>query len=135
MRMRRGQAIWVLTLAVAACAPPDAPGDGGPTPVSITFEDRAVPGAFDRNGAGRRIAEGNGLWAVVTGLPRPERGRVRNLESGAETVVSLFRAPSGSDPTLVALSPEAAELLGIGDTPVAVRVTAVRREPQLVDGR
>lgn len=133
--MLRWQATWAFLLLVAACAPAEEAADGGSSSVAFTFEDRAVPAAFDRTGVARRVAEGAGLWAVVAGLPRPERGRVRNLETGAETVVSLFRAPSNVDPSVVALSPAAAELLGIGGAPVAVRVTAVRREPRLVSGR
>jgi hypothetical protein len=66
---------------------------------------------------------------VVAGLPRPERATVENLETGAETSVALFAG--GGNPADIRLSAEAADALGIGDRPVRVRVTALRREPQL----
>jgi len=132
--MRRAHAIVILALAACDTGPDPEPADA-PLEVAIAFEDRAVPAAFDRRGVGRRTDGGDGLWAVVAGLPRPERGRVRNLDTGEEAVVSLFRAPAGRNPADVALSPAAAELLGIGDTPAPVRVTAVRREPRLVERR
>ena len=72
----RGRRIG-LTLAVllTACGRPDggAPGGG----LQISFEDRAEPAAFTREGpAVRDRPDGaEGLWAAVRGLPRPQRAR------------------------------------------------------------
>ena len=70
-----------------------------------------------------------GLWAAVRGLPRPERALVENPANGAEVVVALFAAPGGGPD--IRLSNEAAEALGIAGGPTVVRITALRREPQI----
>jgi hypothetical protein len=117
-------------VVLAACGPGADRGDGGGG-LRLSFEDRREPGAFQREGVGRRDRPDGaaGLWAVVAGLPRPERATVENLETGAETSVALFAG--GGNPADIRLSAEAADALGIGDRPVRIRVTALRREPQL----
>jgi hypothetical protein len=57
---------------------------------------------------------------------------VRNLRTEAEVTVALFAARRSVDVTDVELSTEAADALGIGEEPVAVSVTAVRTEPNLI---
>ncbi len=114
-----------LALLLAACGDREA-GDGA---MQLSFEDRTEPGAFETSGDAVRDGGGaDGLWASVPGLPRPERALVRNLDSGAEVTVALFR---GSGRGGIRLSGPAAEALGIGDRPVPVRVTAVRSVPEV----
>jgi len=125
---RRGRRIGLALVALlAACGRPSAPapGDG----LRISFEDREEPAAFAREGlAVRDRPDGaEGLWAAVRGLPRPERAEVLNPASGATVVVALFAA-GGSAPD-IRISNAAADALGIGDTPVPVRITALRSEP------
>jgi hypothetical protein len=126
----------VLAALLAACGRPDGSGPPGGTVagMQLRFEDARQPAAFSRDGLGRREAEGSpaGLWAVVAGLPRPERALVVNLRTGAEVIVALFAARREVSADDIALSPEAAEALGIAEAPVPVRVTALRREPRLV---
>jgi hypothetical protein len=121
----------VALAGLAACGAGGA-GEEGRGGLRLAFEERAEPGVFLREGLGRRDApEGaGGLWAVVAGLPRPERGLVENLETGARTTVALFTTGRGGGE--VRLSAEAAASLGIGDRPVPVRVTALRSEPRIV---
>ena len=68
-----------------------------------------------------------GLWAAVAGLPRPERARIVNVDTGAEVVVALFAARRGSGAE-IRLSNQAADALGIGDRPTPVHITALRRQ-------
>jgi hypothetical protein len=127
---RRGRGIGALSLTVllTACGLSSAP-EGNPGTLQISFEERAEPGVFEREGPAVRDAPDGaaGLWAAVPGLPRPERARIINLETRAEVTVALFAAGNGP----IRLSNEAADALGIGDRPVAVRVTALRRLPQI----
>jgi hypothetical protein len=124
----RGVGALGLTVVLAACGPAGAPGTD-PGAMSISFEDRAEPGAFEREGTAVRDGEGGagGLWATVPGLPRPERARIVNLDTRAEATVALFDAGGGS----IRLSNEAADALGIGARPTPVRITALRRLPQI----
>lgn len=120
---------------LAACAAPGAPAGAAPPGggvLQLSFEDVLAPAAFTRDGpAEADAADGAaGFWAVVPGLPRPERARVENLATGATTTVALYvgRAnPRGA----IRLSGAAAEALGVGAAPVRVRVTALRREPRI----
>jgi hypothetical protein len=98
----------------------------------VSFAPRELPEVFEREGLGRRSsADTPGFWAVVAGLRRPESGVVQNPATGAEVRVALFigRPPAG---TVAEISAEAAAALGIGTEPVAVRVVAVRDEPQVL---
>ena len=131
MHRRRGPALTLTLLAVlAGCGRPDgasAPGEG---PLRISFEDRADPAAFTREGLGTRDRpEGSaGLWVAVTGLARPERALVENPATRKKVVVALFAASGGGPP--IRLSNEAADALGITDA-AEVRITALRRAPQI----
>jgi hypothetical protein len=132
MARRAGcRTIATLILAALPVACGLLPGREPRGALSLSFEDRAEPGVFSAEGAGRRDApEGaGGLWAVVEGLGRPERGRVENLATGAAVTVALFAGGSANGE--IRLSGEAADALGIADEPVRVRVTALRREPLL----
>jgi hypothetical protein len=109
-------------------------GSGDEATLRIEMVQAEAPSVFAREGVGRREPEGSaaGLWASVAGLPRAERGRLRNLATGAEVIVALFVAPRGTDPQLIRVSTEAAEALGIGageSAPVAV--VALRREARV----
>ena len=68
-----------------------------------------------------------GLWAAVPGLPRPERAEIVNLESGDKVTVALFRTGGST----IRVSREAADVLGIGDSPVTVQITALRSVPEI----
>lgn len=131
-RHRRAAALVLVALAAGCGLLPggDASGDG----LRLSFEDVAEPAAFSREGEGRRDpGDAAGLWAVVADLPRPERALVVNLATGAEATVSLFRG--GGAPSDIRLSGEAADALGIGNRPVPVRVTALRREASIAPPR
>lgn len=125
-------ALFVLAVLPAGCGLPDlARGDdstagGG---IRLQFEDRPDPSAFTREGNAVRAGEDSaeGLWAAVRNLPRPERGRVIDLESGASVDVALFAAPS-SGPE-IRLSTEASDAIGLGAGPARVRITALRSKP------
>ncbi|MFO1210303.1 MAG: hypothetical protein U1E40_13955 [Amaricoccus sp.] len=127
----RGRGIlWLaFALALAACGRHGGTTDG--QGIALRFEDKAEPGVF--SGEGPAVRDGpkgaGGLWAAVAGLPRPERGLVVNAGTGAKVVVALFAAGKGGP--AIRLSNEAADALGIGDDPVPVRITALRREPEL----
>ena len=127
-RRRRARVLAVLAV-LAACG-----RDGAPPPpegaLRLTFEDRAEPAAFSREGTATRDGPKGaaGLWAAVRGLPRPERALVENTANGRKVTLALFAA-SGSGPD-IRLSIEAADALGITD-PAAVRITALRSEPQI----
>lgn len=131
----RGAALATgLAGAVSACAPVGDPAsDSARGGLLLQFEDSAQPAAFSREGLARSVgADGaEGLWAVVAGLPRPERAMLTNLETGAEVEVALFRARRGTPAADIQVSEAAAEALGIGGTPVPVRVVALRREARL----
>jgi hypothetical protein len=130
MERQSGPRIGALALLIglAACGASGAP-ERSPGALQISFEDRPEPGVFHREGPAVRDAPDGpaGLWAAVPGLPRPERARVVNLETGAEVTVALFAAGRGP----IRLSHEAADALGVADRPVAVRITALRRLPQI----
>jgi hypothetical protein len=114
---------------LAACARPGGAPDAD-RPLRLRFEDAAAPAAFSREGPAvrDRAAGANGLWAVVAGLPRPERARIVNLATGDEAVVALFAGPAGQP---IRLSNAAADALGIGGGAVPVRVTALRSRPSI----
>ncbi len=119
--MRRGP-VWasglaILAAALAGCTPRRRPGGRRRRRAasSCSYEDVLAPQAFSREGAAVADAPGGepGFWAVTPGLPRPERGRVENLASGATIDVALFvgrGGPGGS----IRLSSAAAEAIGIG---------------------
>jgi hypothetical protein len=114
---------------LAGCA---RPGDGPldpDRPFQLRFEDAAAPAVFSLEAPAVRDREGgtDGLWAVVPGLPRPERALLVNPATGAEVVVALFAGRDGP----VRVSNAAADALGIGDSPLPVQVTALRRRPAL----
>ena len=128
-------------LALAGCAemaattgPAERTGAGEDAVLRIEMVQAEAPSVFSREGVGRREPEGSaeGLWASVAGLPRAERGRLRNLETGAEVVVALFAAPRGTDPGLIRVSTEAAEALGMAeDGSAPVSVVVLRREARV----
>jgi hypothetical protein len=136
-----GAAIFALAL-LSACAAlpelpdlPDLPGLGGGAAagaddtLDLRFEDVLAPEAYLREGPARVDAgEAAGFWAIVPGLPRPERALVENLGSGATAEVALFRGPASGG---IRLSAAAAEALGIGAAPAPVRVTALRSVPRI----
>jgi hypothetical protein len=136
-----GAAIFALAL-LSACAAlpelpdlPDLPGLGGGAAagaddtLDLRFEDVLAPEAYLREGPARVDAgEAAGFWAIVPGLPRPERALVENLGSGATAEVALFRGPASGG---IRLSAAAAEALGIGAGPAEVRVTALRSMPRI----
>jgi hypothetical protein len=135
-RRRLVGAVAAAALAglMAACAPAEAPAGAEPQDASLRlrFDDVLAPGAFSRKGPAVAEADGAapGLWAVVPGLPRPERARVEHLATGATVDVALFAGPGGPGGA-TRLSPAAAAALGLGAGPAQVRVTALRREPRL----
>jgi hypothetical protein len=114
---------------VAGCAGPEARAPDADRPFRLRFEEAAAPGAFSLEASAVRDRDGGaaGLWAVVPGLPRPERALIVNLETGAETVVALFAGGAGP----VRVSNEAADALGIGAGPAPVGVTALRSRPSI----
>ncbi len=121
------------SLALAGCG--GGAGDqeeSSTTPAfEIRFEAQENPAIFDREGTARRSArDTSGLWAVVSGLSRAESAMVHNRENGRSVRVALFNGRPGGG-TVAELSPQAAEALGIGESPVRVQVTAVRDEPQV----
>jgi len=122
-------------LALAGCADGRTENDEVSPAFEIRFEARENPEVFQDEGPGRRSArDTSGLWAVVSGLPRPESGVVRNLDNRRSVRVALFTdRPAGG--AMAELSIEAADALGIGNAPVDVRVTAVRDEPQVATPR
>jgi hypothetical protein len=132
-RRRRGAAGGIGLLALALCAAGCGARTAGDEGLSIRFEDHAEPAAFERTGSAVRDAPDGapGLWAAVPGLPRPERAEIVNLDSRNRTTVALFRA-SG---TTIRVSNEAADLLGIADGAVPVRVTALRSVPAIEQWR
>lgn len=134
--MRRGPvwAIMAVVLAVAptGCALPGLAPGGDATEAGglrLSYEDVLAPQAFSREGPAVAVGPdaAAGYWAETPGLPRPERGRVENLATGAAIEVSLFAGRGGA----IRLSAAAAEAIGIGSEPVRVRVTALRREPRI----
>jgi hypothetical protein len=123
-----------LASAVAACGLAPGDGDAGtPRGARLDFADREAPEVLEREGAARRAADdaASGLWGVIAGLRRPERALVRNVGSGAEVEVALYGGSAGSG-AVIRLSPQASDILGILESPVQVRVVALRREPRIV---
>ncbi|MBP7242741.1 hypothetical protein [Amaricoccus sp.] len=134
--LTRLTAVAALAAALAGCA--QAPsGDAapaaqrGPEELRLSFVDMLAPSVFDWTGPAVADADGAaGLWAVVPGLSRPERGRVALAGGAAHVDVALFRGGTGRNGA-IRISAEAAEALGLGDGAARVRVTALRREPRL----
>lgn len=126
----------LLIWAASGCSP-SGETEGGPAAGSyrIEFEDRPAPQAFQRTGLARRASANapGGVWGVVADLRRAERARVRMVATGEEVTVPLFAGSTGG--AAILLSRAAADELGIGDAPVEVTVTAVRREPLLLAAR
>jgi hypothetical protein len=119
----------VLVATLAGCGRPDADAPDPDRPFRLRFEDAPAPDAFSLEAPAVRDRAGGaeGLWAIVPGLPRPERARLVNPATGAEAVVSLFAGGAGP----IRVSNAAADALGIGADPVPVRVTALRSRPAL----
>lgn len=131
--------VWIaafVALSVVGCAPQDqtqerTTGEG----LGLAFEDQLRPDIVSLSGNGLRDPDTTapaGLWGVVSGLNRGERALVANAANGQSVTVSLFRGTTGSPEAIIRLSPDAADALGILDDPVPVQVTAVRREPVLI---
>jgi len=120
-----------LAVLLAGCAGREAAPET-PAGFEIVFTEVEAPDAYAHEGTALSDPDGApGLWAVVPGLPRPERGAVRNVGTGARVVVALYAAPRGS--ATIRLSGPAAEALGISDDMrVPVAVVALRREPRIV---
>lgn len=121
--------IPLLAVLLSGCG-----GRGNPDALTVVLENTEEPDAFYREGLGRRTAstDSPGLWAVVRNLPRPETAIIRNSRTRREVTVALFATRRPGDEADVELSVEAADALGIGDEPVAITVTAVRTEPNLI---
>lgn len=96
---------------------------------SLSFEDRPQPGVFVLQAPAVRDAGDGaaGLWAAVDGLDRPERAEAVNLDTGDVVALALYRASRAG--AAIRLSNEAADALGVGDEPVNIRITALRRKP------
>jgi hypothetical protein len=114
--------------------PPGPPVEAA-GPIRYVLEDVARPDLFSRTGRAERDPSGavGGAWAVVPGLPRPERGLVRHLVTGAETTTALFAAPGGAANGPIVLSASVAAALGVpagGAAPVLV--VALREQPRLL---
>ncbi len=124
-------ALALLALLAACGRGGRAPAADGQAPLRLSFEDRAEPEVFSRQGPGVRDGpKGSpGLWAAVRGLPRPERALVVNTATGAKIEVALFAAPAGGPG--IRLSNEAADALGIATRPMPVQITALRRVPEI----
>lgn len=102
--------------------------------LEVDFADRLRPDIFERSGGALRDADTTtpGLWGVVPGLARSERAEVRNTATDAAVTVFLYGGTTGGGDIAIRLSPQAADALGLLDAPVPVTITAVRREPELV---
>jgi hypothetical protein len=130
----RKQSLVALALAVmlvlAGCGLRQTEPEGA---VQFALEDQLEPEVFQREGNARRDSDTapGGMWGVVSGLARPERAVVRNLENDSEVSVALYSGSPGGG-TVIRLSPQAADALGVLDATVPVRVTALRREPRLI---
>lgn len=134
-RLTRLAVAAALVAAMTGCA--DAPAEPaasalhGPEELRLRFEDVLAPSIFDWTGPAAADPDGApGLWAVVPGLARPERGRVALAGGDAHVDVALFRGATGPGGS-IRISAEAAEALGVGESAARVRVTALRREPRL----
>lgn len=131
-RLRQGGGL-ALAIACAGCALVQAPErDGVPGAIAISFETQASPQAFFVEGPA--VSDGPdgvpGYWAAVPRLPRPERAKIVNLDTGASVEAALFAGGRAGAP--IRLSGAVAETLRIGADPAPVRITALRREPRLV---
>jgi len=126
--------IWLaLAAALVACGRLGGGEEAAPRgALQIRFEDKPDPEAFALVGQAVRDAPkgADGLWAAVAGLPRPERALAVNTGNGRKVVVALFAAPKGAADR-IRLSNAAADALGIGDAPVEVKLTALRREAKI----
>lgn len=126
----------VLAAALSACArfgigddsaPRDVAAPGG---MRLSYAEVLSPQVFSReSGAFADTGGEAGFWAAVPGLPRPERGRVENVATGASIDLALYRGRGGAGGA-IRLSGAAAEAIDLGEDG-RVRVTALRREPQL----
>lgn len=127
------QVALLLALGVAGCERLAAL-DTDPGELVLTFEDLPAPEAFllEAPAVRDRPAGAPGLWAAVRGLERPESAEAVNLSTGQRTTVALYRA--GASEPAIRLSDEAADEIGVGATPVNVRITALHRRP-VVDTR
>jgi rare lipoprotein A len=109
--------------------PPDVPPGEGPRGTS-----QAAPGQERYDEVGYATVEpvggGNGVAVAGRGLAVGSFVEVTSLDSG-RTIAAMVAAPGPSAPgRLVALSPAAAQALGIaGDTPASVRVRAITPGP------
>jgi hypothetical protein len=126
--------IWLAcAAALVACGRLGGGEEAAPRgALQIRFEDKPDPEAFALEGEAVRDAPkgADGLWAAVAGLPRPERALVVNRSNGRKVVVALFAAPKGAA-NGIRLSNAAADALAMGDAPAEVKMTALRREPEI----
>ncbi len=127
---RAGAGMIAAALALAACVPAASRQGAAPDgPLRIEIEEILAPDVFQVEGPARVAGaqEAPGLWAAAPGLPRPERGELRDLSTGETVTVSLFRA-SGSG---IRVSRAAAETVGLASGST-VRLTAVRSQPRVL---
>ncbi|MCB1351746.1 MAG: hypothetical protein KDK03_03290 [Rhodobacteraceae bacterium] len=135
---RHSRAILTLPLlaALSGCAAltASAPKPDAGAHVALAFEDKPRPDVLSRSGPAIRgkESEAAGLWGVVPRLPHPERALVENAATGASVVVALYSGTPGARGAAIRLSPEAADRLGLLDAPVEVRITALRREAEIL---
>jgi hypothetical protein len=136
---RRGAVLGLLAaggLAAGGCgARRGGPGEQADAPIRYVLEDVARPDLFSLSGLARRDPTGRtaGAWAVVPGLPRPERGLMRNLATGTEATAALFAAPGGAGRGPILVSASVAAALGVPpDGTAPVLVVALREQPRLV---
>lgn len=124
------------TLGVtSACTPEQERARGPGLDLDVTFEDHPRPDILSRTGNAIRDRDPEaipGLWGVVPGLPRAETALVENTHTGASIALPLFSGSTGSRTIAIRLSPQAADALGILEAPAPVRITALRREPVLL---
>ncbi len=136
--VRAGGMAAILAAALTGCAPvgpgaAPAPQDvAAPGGLRLSYVEVLTPAAFSREGPAVADPPGGeaGFWAVVPGLPRPERARVVNLATGASIDLALYRGQGGPGGA-IRLSGAAAEAIGVGPGTGRVRTTALRREPRL----
>ncbi len=130
-------AALAIALVMSGCARGGgAARDGAPPAegaLQLSYATVPAPQAFSRDGAA--VADdpegAAGLWAIVPGLPRPERGLVVNVATGVGSEAALLGGRGGPGGAF-RLSGALALAIGVGDQPARVRVTALRREPRIV---
>lgn len=124
------------TLGATGACVPERERDRGPgLELGVAFEDHPRPDILSRTGNAIRDRDPEatpGLWGVVPGLARAETALVESTTTGASIALPLFSGSTGTRDIAIRLSPQAADALGILEAPVPVRITALRREPVLL---